>query len=126
MFSPLQLLTNLKSTLQREEPQLNFDYFEFWMQCFQLLRDIRVVMPKGKSDEAESTVELAFMILAEAAGLKGDQDRLVGGSMLAKAAEVVQKYVDASGGVLLRAAREQSSGHIPEHLWPKHKKSPPL
>lgn len=82
-----------------------------------LLRDIQETVPKAKNEEGERPAPMTYAILHDMASLQNDTDRLAG-SKLAKAAVVLQEYLQESGGVLLRDAREQSSGTNPKHLRP--------
>lgn len=116
-YSPLELLGTFKSSFQREEPLLNFDHASFWIECARVVRMIQEVMPMTNGKNAERPAHMAYEILCEMANLQGKPEELKD-SMLAKAAAVMQSYVGESGGILLREAREQSSGTIPKHLRP--------
>lgn len=111
----LQLLHTYKDLVVNDEPELNFDYIRFWMSCTEVLVMIRKVC---QSKLAKEFCEAGFEALI-VSGLLLDAatyqfaSRPLGSSVIAKAATVLQKHIDAQGDRFTKAAFEQSSGHIP-------------
>ncbi|KAK4548347.1 hypothetical protein LTR36_010217 [Oleoguttula mirabilis] len=114
-FTGLQLLQTYKELVVAYELEINFDHIGFWTACADMLATIRTLcqssLPKA-FQQATSNSLLVGGLLYDAADYQL-ASRPASTATIAKAATVLQKYIDANGDKFIKAAFEQSSGHLP-------------
>lgn len=125
--TPDQLLFGLGEVLILDELDLKFNYVEFYLRCFDVLQAVRMacrycverVQRPYVDDWEQSAIDLVYVILWDAADeAEGDFD--ASWSMLRMAASPFRQLVKQSeGGQYHDRAREQASGHTPDHLQPR-------
>lgn len=117
-FTPTELLNTFKSTFIREEPILNFNMYDLYLDCEDFLNSVAsAVGPACLSGAPPSPAETAWAILVDAEELTFDSI-LPSSSKLHRIIEPLERLIRASGNKHLKGARDQSSGYIPKSLRP--------
>ncbi|KAK4618926.1 hypothetical protein CLAFUW4_12295 [Fulvia fulva] len=132
-FSPVELPTVFQTSFRRDEPILNFDYHGFMLHCHQLCGEVAdaiissntfvfddglvtsldVEMGTERLNERPHDVALGALLqlqsdLADPEVLKQ--------SFWPSIASVMEKTIKNDGKRFMKAANDQSSGHIPKSL----------
>jgi hypothetical protein len=121
-FEPVELLSTFTGQFQSEEPLLNFDYLRLWADCGMLCDKILdEVIRDEHYDElpvlGTATMVGSCLLLSYQTLLERKPDRVTN-SPLAHAARIMESHVKSKGDRYIRAAEEQSSGHIPDQVKP--------
>ena len=110
-FTPTQLLRVFRKTLVADEPQLNFNYTGFTLDCVKLLDDIAAeVAPLLELQDSMSDwhFTLVSWLIKSTPGHRA----------LQIATKLIQEHIEATGKKFVKQAYDQSSGRIPKHLRP--------
>lgn len=118
-FTAIECLEAIKAAWIRDEFELNFDYVEFWMVCTELLKKIRKfssprIRQAGQAaalDHRERIwVDVAVLILDEAAWWSDTDPGKMDHSMLAVVANLMDKVMKSQGDVVTKKAERLCGG----------------
>ncbi|KAK4959975.1 hypothetical protein LTR10_002864 [Elasticomyces elasticus] len=127
-FTPTQILEKLKQHFVASEVQLNFDYISFFKTCVEIMAEIMNNLSGSgiPSRQAPPFYKVVDFLLREAADAVA-MGRPLATTVISRYTGVLEKAITKARN-LTQAARDKSSGHIPEQLRPtlpflKHNKS---
>ncbi|KAK4618927.1 hypothetical protein CLAFUW4_12296 [Fulvia fulva] len=126
-YSVSELLATFMSSFKQDEPNLNFNYAGFWIDCSQLLHDIVGALKSHKSmkpsdvaryvESSDGPRRFAHFTLGEAAAAQDDRE-LLSLSLLAAVGPLIDAHIERDGNSFVKAAYGQSSGHLPKQACP--------
>ncbi|CAK4031418.1 Hypothetical predicted protein [Lecanosticta acicola] len=117
-FTPQELLSIFKKSLIREEPLLNFEYYEFFLECEKVLTQIAGALKEKLPSHITALSQITWKILVDAEHYDS-KGTLPASSWLHAAVGPLQQMISDHGKDFVKKAYDQSSGHIPKHLWPE-------
>ncbi|KJX98358.1 hypothetical protein TI39_contig415g00023 [Zymoseptoria brevis] len=120
---PVELLSTFKKSFISDEPQLNFDYFGFWMSCHSIFRKIltddniydALEREKAAKDELDLCYVVVYHLLLGAAKAVS-RGKPIQGLPINAAAELMEAFISSSGNEYSQAAFRVSSGRIPKDM----------
>ena len=121
-YTDLELLNAFKADYIRDEPEMNFSYFDFYSGAATLLHKMAIIV--GDRIHVRYRADFGIdMEITEALLKEAGAAKIAGQSMmttqLALAAKIMEKHIKEEGGKLTQAAFDQSSGTIAEERRPK-------
>lgn len=113
-YTPLQLLTTFKKSFIACEPQLNFDYTNFMMDCANLLTSISdAIVSRLGIGMAMVSFDNHICLVPTILSTSTSEPPVIAAS------EILQAHIAQKGKYFIKQAYDQSSGRIPKDARPK-------